>query len=368
MADSVGKIDERVMKLAHPRRYEAVAFEALKGMHKDGGSGIWERLKEAFAGERLTSDIVQEFMLDSEYRDLLTMLQASKLEAGWTAEASQCTLMFYLRHAMHPQPYFVVDDALLSALEHTAIDEHIPLSMLNLPHDRFFIEFGQGRKCSLNITSPESGQHTLEGAYLERGIDRSRGEGLFVLLTGSPVGRSSALADTTHSVFVPLADPELSIADILKGEINKVRSTASKGCVRIEPEDFITQTLDAMLLLTKSLLFMSLPEAEKVEKKDKLFWESATSGLKSAAKRDKAARKGLGLVDHVLVSCKTHSGPSPALKDLQKATVDLRLARLRLQEYGPHRVSRRVEITQPKPTAGDDDDYIAHSTQGPTLH
>lgn len=351
----------RMLKMAHPRRCEVKPLTELRAALEKVENDARSKITAAFTPEKLTSEIVQDLRAEDEYGPLKGLLSRSKLPCVDASSGANYAELLYLRHALHPQPYFVLDDSLVQTLEDVDIDPDVPVGLIAPPCWRCFIEFGSRRECGLKVSSSNAVNHTLEGAYLERGVSKTLGDGLFVLLTGSPDGTDSAGAAAAYPVFIRLTEYETPIQEALLSAI-----AGSSG----EPMMALAQQneLEALMFLAKALLFIALPEAKKEPRNDRGAWESATRGITSPARKAKAARNGAGLIDYVLVSGESapvlhksaaggrDSGPNKSLR-----------LQLKLQggacRGGLHRVALVREVS---PSVGEDD--WPRERKRPTLH
>jgi len=335
------------MRLAHPLRCSTAEQHSL--LEKFLGGEIYHNLQEALKQERLTSEIVMDVLADPANRRLNLLLQASSHAAGGTEVGNAMSTLLFLRHAMHPQPYFVVDDALVEMMENTDIADDITVDMVNVPYPRFYIEFGKSRQCHLHIPNIATGRHILEGAYVERGFNSALGDGLFVLLTASPIGKSHEMDDATHSLFLPLSDKSLTVKKALEQTFKMSTEIAIKNGYRQTPEDFVQPTFAAVLFLLKTLLYINLPEARKEVRKEKTEWVKSSSSLQSTAKKAKAAKRGRALVDHIRIS----APPTPSEKPGAAAGTSRglkqhwRRGHYRSQAHGPQHSLRKVIFVQP---------------------
>jgi hypothetical protein len=342
------------MRLAHPLRCDVESTGSIKMLKEFFGPKVWANMSKAFAEERLTSELVGELYDNPENQRLRAMLEASNHMEGGTEVGNAYATLLYLRQAMHPQPYFVVDDALVELLENTDIADDVPVSMVNLPFQRFYVEFGKERKCSLRLPNLASGLHILEGAYLERGTNSTMGEGIFVLLTGSPIGKSGEMDDATHSLFMPMDNPDRSVKDALALTFNKGRELSIQSGLRLTPDSFLDQTFEDVLFLVKTLLYIGLPEARKLLHKDKTEWQKSVNGLKSPGKKAKAERRGKGLVDHILVCAPAAAvGTSTESPGQRSVPSHWRRGHYRMQAHGVQYSLRRMIFIQPTLVHGD---------------
>jgi hypothetical protein len=340
--------DPAVMRLAHPLRCAADTSGAVDIMKEFLGPKVLANMSKAFAQDKLTSEIVGDLFDIPDNRPLKTLLNVSNQMEGGTEVGNSYPTLLFLRHAMHPQPYFVIDDNLVEMLENTDIAEDVPVSSINLPYSRFYVEFGKERKSSLRVHNELSGAHCVEGAYLERGRNAIFGEGVFVLLTGSPLGKTSAMDDATHSLFLSLEDPSQSVRDALELSFRMGREVSLKNGLRITPSTYLDQTFESILFLVKALLYIGLPEARKQVNKDRSEWLKSTAALKSTAKKAKAEKRGRGLVDHILVSAPLPApGSLPQAEGQRSVKTHWRRGHYRMHAHGPQFSLRKLLFIQP---------------------
>lgn len=343
MALPIESTDPAVMRLSHPLRCASENSEAVQRMKDFLGPKVWGNLAAGFDSDRLAGDVASELCRHPENRRLRDMLQIANRMAGGTEVGNSYSTLLFLRHAMHPQPYFVIDDKLVSMLEETDISDEVSTGVLQVPYPRFFVEFGKERKTSLRLSNTLSGLHILEGAYIERGRNSDGVEGLFVLLTGSPIGKEHAMDDATHSFFLALDRPEMPIRAALRESFEKGRKLSLEHNLRMTPEDSFEEGVANMLFLLKVLLYIGMPDVRREVHKEKTEWTKATSSLQSTAKKAKAERRGRALVDHIRIYAPpprptSENGPG----DARTVKTHWRRAHFREQAYGPQWSQRKV--------------------------
>jgi hypothetical protein len=230
-------------------------------------------------------------------------------------------------------------------LENTDISDDVSMAVLQVPYPRFFVEFGKERQCSLRLWNALSGQHILEGAYVERGLNDAGQEGLFVLLTGSPIGKKDALDDATHSLFLPLDNPEVSIRDALREAFEKGQHLSIQHGLNLTPEEPFEQAVGNVLFLLKVLLYIGLPDVRREVHNEKSDWVRAASSLQSKAKKAKAERRTVRLVDHIRICAPTpRVFEATGAGDGHTLKTHWRRAHFREQAYGPKRSQRKAVL------------------------
>lgn len=337
------------MRMAHPLRCEAEPTKSFQRLREFFGGKCWKNLSTAFAGDGLTSELTTALIEDPENAPLHALLEMSTQLAGGTEVGNSYAALLYLRQMANPQPYFVVDDNLVEILENIDIADDVPVSMLTLPYQRFYVEFGKKRECSLMLPNTLSGLHTFEGAYVEQGLNEILGEGIFVLLTGSPLGKSDVMDDATHSLFIPTADPARSVKDALASTFSKGKEIAADMGYIPTPSSFEARSLECVMLLTKALLYIGLPEARRLVNPAKTDWLAGLRALKSPGKRAKAYKKGRGLVDHIVISAaENESTTGPAAGSTGRSVKShWRRGHYRMQRHGPQLSLSKVVLLLP---------------------
>jgi hypothetical protein len=348
--------DPAVMRLAHPVRCAAETSGAMEVLKQCLGPRVLANMAKAFEQDKLTSEITGELYKNPENLALKALLDTSNRMIGGTEVGNSYPTLLFLRHTMHPQPYFVLDDSLVEMLENTDIAEDVPVSTINLPYKRFYVEFGKARKSSLRIYNELSGSHIVEGCYVERGKNGLMGEGLFILLTGSPIGKSGATDDATHSLFIPLENPNQTVREALELTFRLGKELSLRNGLRVTPDTYLDQTFESILFLIKALLYIGLPEARKQLNKERTEWQKANGALKSTAKKAKAEKRGRRLVDHILVSAPPASRERSTAAGDRSVKSHWRRGHYRMQAHGPQFSLRKVIFIQPMLVHGDTDD------------
>lgn len=256
--------------------------------------------------------------------------------------------MAYLRQRVKPAPHFVIDDALVKLLEHTDIAEDIPLSTFNQPFKRFYVEMGKTRTCSCTIPNALSGDHILEGAYVERGqhID---GEFIYIVMTGSPVGKNDATDDATLSIALPISDISRPIPEVIVEAYRRARSEAEPAGMALSPESWTADTLKAILLLVKALLYIGMPGTRRAFHPEHTTALKALQSLKSTAKRAKASRRANRTYDYILIGPQSEhqtSADGVASAGAQVRT-HWRRGHYRMQAHGQQQALRKLIFIEP---------------------
>lgn len=340
--------DTATLMLAHPQRcgvcLEPSEISAWRHLLRPA---TWEALLQRLAAPAgFTGDILAELMDEPGHEALGGLVQALAHGEGSTEMGSAFSLMLYLRQTILPQPQFLIEDGLLELLEHTDIADDVPVSMLQLPFPRCYVELGRSRQCQAHVANPASGQHVLEGAYLEMADSPQKGRGLYVMLTGSPLGHENAMDDATSSLFVPMTDPEQPLRDALAQARAQSGALATRLGLRPAPSEYFEQEVEALKLLAKVLLYLNLPQARKQQKFTLSEALAAARVKKNPAKRARALRDARGLSDYILVSA-ADLPPRAGAAGHRGVKAHWRRGHYRMQRHGVQLSLQRLIFVQP---------------------
>lgn len=341
--------DPQLMALPHPIRVPAAQPAYVQVMSKMLKPAAWSTLSGLFRNNSLmTSDILGKVIDQPGFEPLRRLVQLSARLPGGSEVGNLYGNMLCVRQAVAPQPYFRIDDTLCELLVNTDLDDDIPLDVLKAPYPRFYVEFGQSRKLPLHLPNHLSGEHILEGAYVEVGTREEVGRGLYVLLTASPLGKRNALDDATHAVFLPL-EKHMSLQQAIHWSFDKGNENAREHGLITPPVDTLAPALECLNFLAKTLLYIGLPEARRSVHPDRTQWQKSHSALKSTAKRSKAERKGRQLVDYILISAPTSQQEEPrGMDDTRKGPKPhWRRGHYRMQAHGPQHSLRKLTFISP---------------------
>ncbi len=317
------------------------------------GPRSWSALSKGFADpSRHTGAIVDELVNHGDHPNLAQFIRLSGQMRAGTELGNAYAGLLAIRQMVQPQPYFLLDDELVALLERTDLAEDIPLSMLALPYSRFYVEFGRARASTLRLPNIESGMHILEGAYVEAGTNPDFGGGIYVMLTGSPIGKQGPLDDATQGIYLAQQRPDMSLQEALEWSFRKSAELVAGSEYRPAPPEFMQPSLECLVFLAKAILYLGLAEARRKNRPERSDFERAHAGLKSKAKKAKAMRRAAGLVDHILVS----APPAPSLEngslDAKAGTgrtvaAHWRRGHYRMQAHGPHMSLRKLIFLRP---------------------
>jgi hypothetical protein len=341
--------DEATSRLAHPQRCAVClggqGFFVWKELL---GSHTWSALEGHFKGQAgMTGDILAGMIQDPRHRTLDHFTEMLAQGEGSTEMGSAFSVMLFARQTVSPQPQFLVEDGLVEMLEHTDISDDIPVSVLTLPYPRCYLELGRARATGLRVPNPSTGLHVLEGAYLETGTSVERGPGIFVMLTGSPLGHDNAMDDATNSLFVSTANPDESLRTaLLNARKSSAELATELGLVPDMPEHF-EHEFEALKLLAKVLLYLNLPQARKDVRKELTQARQAAVAKKNPAKRARAEKELRRLADYILITAPPEQREPDVDAGGRGVKSHWRRGHYRLQAHGPRYSLRKVLFVQP---------------------
>lgn len=341
--------DDKVMRLPHPQRCGVALQGQLPPWEEVLGAYTWSALKNSFSQhDALTPDCLQSLLDDPRNRPIARLTQAAVHSKGSTEMGSAFPTFVHLREVLFPQPHFVIEDSLVEMLERTDISDDIPVSLLKPPYPRCFIEFGKSRTVQEFVPNVATGLHVLEGAYLETGVSGSHGQGVYVMFTGSPIGKSNALDDATDSVFLPLSNGELRISEALTWAHEKSSALTQHLQLNAPLPEHQAYSFSCLKLLAKALLYLGLPEARTSLHPERSEALKQLANKKNPAKRAKAEKQLGGLSDYILVSAPpARIDPSAGAGPGQGLRTHWRRGHYRWQPHGPQNSLRKVIFLQP---------------------
>lgn len=339
--------DSAVSRLPHPARLAATQAHLPEMLQKMLGSEWSVVFRELSDTSATLPEALRRMTAGRKLPVFTSLFLASAAMPGGTEQGGPVGAMAYLRQHIKPAPHFRLDDALVGMLEQTDIAEDIPLSMFTLPFQRFYIEMGETRSCSCTIPNELSGDHILEGAYIERGL-HADGEFLYVVLTGSPLGKADANDDATVGVALPLGNPEKPLSLAIMDAIQSSRNSAKPMGYRLSPESWSGDILKAMLLLAKALLYIGLSDTRRELHAERTQAEKAIQGLKSPAKQGKARRRAAKVYDYIRIAPQeVHRQVARAMATGASPGAHWRRGHLRMQAHGPQMSLRKLILLQP---------------------
>lgn len=340
--------DHSVMKLAHPQRC-AAAWGGNVTWEEVFGPRTWNEIVRSVQDDTvLTPDVIHDLCESGRNPVLSQFVNFTTRDASNTELGGAYATMLYLRQKIKTQPQFLIEDRLLTILQHTDISDDVPMSVLKPPFSRCYIEMGRDRTCVEQIPNLTSGLHILEGAYIEEGESPGRGLGLFITFTGSPLGKTNALDDATDSLFLPLQFPERRIIDVLEEARAESQRISEESNLRSSPQEYASYSFNALKLLVKALLYIGLPETRQTLHKEKSDFARQVEEKKNPAKKAKAAAQLHRLADYILI----HAGPDVAGNGGAGTGSGVkqhwRRGHYRMQPHGPQSSLRKVIFMRPQ--------------------
>ena len=342
--------------LAHPVRVAAANPKLLPDL-KTMLKAEWPRIDREFADPQLALPEVIRRLSEPGVAPMLTnFMEMTTGMPGGTEGGASLGVMAFLRQHEHPAPHFVLDDELVHMLEQTDIAQDVPMSLFNLPYPRLYVELGRRRDIETTIANEMSGDHVLEGAYIEQGHHLVEGELIYLVMTGSPLGKQGPEDDATMSVALPLVAPgaagDRPIAEVIRTAQERAMADARMAGLRIQPPAWMEQTIRAILLLVKALLYIGLPGTRREMHPERTELLKAAAGLKSPAKKQKASRRAERAYDYIRISAQPEHQANATLPDTgnesgRSVKTHWRRGHYRLQAHGVQMSLRKLVFIQP---------------------
>jgi hypothetical protein len=339
------------MRLAHPVRTLVEGEKVYEAFEAHLGPRRLEALRQLCNDPQLlTSEIGLKLSETPDFKELADLLLLTNHQGGGTEMGNSFNFLLGLRQYLSPQPHFQVEDSLLELLEHTDISKELSVDSLKLPFNRCYIEMGASRSIPQRIPNIESGLHILEGVYCEAGVHPHYGEGLYFMFTGSPLGKSGPLDDATNSIFLRLNPKGRSISEVLSESVVLSKQVASDGGLRSSPSEFEKYSLEALGLLAKVLLYISLPECRRSIRPEKSLALQNAQKKKNPSKLKKALKLARKAQDVILIqAAPEHLSPAGQKGTSlgRKVRAHWRRGHYRMHAYGPGFTLRKLLFVQP---------------------
>jgi hypothetical protein len=335
--------DEASMRRAHPFRAAEFCTQASAVLRQGVGEVEWGRFVELLRDESVIAGNLVAAAHERRLRKIEELVRLSAQSEGSTEMGGAMPFLIMLRHLELPYPIFRVDDSLVDILMRTDISDDLTVSMLPLPYRRLYVELGQARNLPQKISNIASGEHILEGAYIEEGVHDRLGKGYYLMLTGSPLGKNDAMDDATLAIFLPTDVGDARLQDVLHASVKSANQQARMSGLRETPVEWTDQAYDCLLLLIKALLYISLPDARRESHLERTEALKELERVKSSGKRAKVERRLKRLSDYIVVKAavaheKTFS------QDAREGGVKphWRRAHYRMQAHGPRMSLRKL--------------------------
>lgn len=338
-----------VFALAHPIRIGVAQPNLVAVTERVCGSRTWKALSRALSGTtELTGSVLARLTANPAHDALSQFVNATNAMPGGTEMGNGYAAMLYLREYLDPQPYFVVDDALVELLEQTDLTPEVPLETLRLPFPRMYLELGRSRTLQTKLPNVETGLHALEGAYCETGTHPELGDGLYLMFTGSPLGKADPLDDATLGVFFPRRDGKTSLTEAVHASFGRSAELAQELALLPTPAYFVSYAVECLLLLAKALLYIGMPEARQTWFPERATALRALGAKKSTAKLAKARRRVAGLRDYTLIQAAVpHLAGEQPSETGRGVRAHWRRGHYRMQPHGPASSLRKLLFVQP---------------------
>lgn len=345
--------DTSLSRLPHPVRV-LEAMPDFEPMMQESLGRDWPAVKAAFMDQSLVLTASLRTHADPEkhpdFRNFVASFGEERLATS-TEQGALLTLLMYLRYRTTRRPHFVVDDSLVELLSLTDIADDVPVSYLTPPYPGLYLELGKLRNTTLVVPNLATGNHILEGAYIEQGLNEAGASVLQVVLIGSPLGKDGPLDDATISLSLSLADPDRSLSAEVLSSFERGRAASRVTGLRETPASFIEPAREALLMIAKVLLYLNMPETRRTVHAERTAAEQDVARLKSAGKKAKALRRMGKTYDYVLISS---PAPEPGVSSAGRpqaaggtVRAHFRRGHLRMQAHGPQHSLRKVIHIKP---------------------
>ena len=329
-----GCTDARLLSLPHYRRmalHDGIALEA-QFLEEFAPNAVAEAKRPGSTRYDIAQTMVQDYPLLAEamYLNRFDVL---------------CDIALRLMGYYGRIRSFQTTDALEAMLQETDFGQDIPAEWFRLPFNDVFIEFGEHRRFPVHLNDPNSGEHIIEGVYVMSGNAQSMTDGQLVrgfdlVIFGSPVGKSGVMDDCFIHMGLPIRDESLPIVELVTEVVDHyARQDEFPNSHAFRP---------VVEHVAKVLVYLGTKEARQHSCTEGREAARRITGLKSPAKREKAARQAARLYDRIVV------GPEALPAEFAVPHADggsvrphIRRGHFRAQPYGPQHSLRRPVWIQP---------------------
>ena len=310
--------DPSLMPLPHP-----VRFDAASGTQPDTGLyehyGIMGTLRPYLTDATASTEWI--------INHCPGMLDLAMAHFGVMAGQDMGSFILTLtrsRLRAHGDPIIQVTPALQSMLAETDLAEDLPVSLLRGSAPLAFVEFA--RPNPLRVPNRFTGLHECEGVYIGDyrlppfyheilgQSDRVRALGLDttkpiraieIMIIGSPMGKAHALDDASQDLLLLIQDEDESLSAVLDRHIryyNAPEAYSHPGLTPFSPDE-VAMTRPVIFELAKILLYLTLPEAERLEIPERSDLEQRLKkfGKLTAKRRERLA----SAYDRILIGPRT---------------------------------------------------------------
>ena len=358
LTDNLPK-DDASMRLAHPFRTKAFCGNVSEALSKMVPAREWSAFQKLLRDESILAGGIVDAIDKMRLRTLREFVMAAAQSDGSTEMGGAMPFIIALRHMELPYPIFRVDDDLVDILTKTDISDDIAISMLPLPYPRLYLELGQSRTVNEYLPNILTGQHILEGAYIEQGHDSRFGDGYYIMLTGSPLGKADAMDDASLAFFLPTSAKDMRLQEVIRHTVEHANREAREKGLQETPVEWTDGCYQCILLIIKALLYISLPDARRQLHPEYTNAFKDLQRRKSSAKRAKADRRLQKLSDYVLIQAAPAHEKAFSADAAREGGIKphWRRAHYRMQAHGPHMSLRKlIFITEMLVGAGDHGD------------
>lgn len=345
-------LDSKYFRAAQPVRAAAAMAEMSEAFWAHLDPKTREFLQTAWRDDSTLTgtgiaEAIEQFDDDGVLETML--LGGAQLRGG--AEMGHAYATFLpLRQMLKPAAHFLVEDSIVEMLAQTDLGGDVPMGVLKLPFPRMYLELGRGRDTGLKLYNELSGWHELEGAYLESGRRADGRPGMYLMMTGSGLGKENPMDDATRGVFLATEDPLISVEQALHDSFEEGdRISKAHGLVSGKDHEQ-GETIQALLLVVKALLYLNSVAVRKTLRPERSEWELSHALLKSPAKKEKARRRAGTLYDHILIEPPVEPRrPAGLTAEGARWTVGRHWKRghFKMQPHGPANSERKLIFRAP---------------------
>lgn len=334
--------------LPHYKRLEA------SGFHKANTDRIlgevfaadWPAIRQKLADPTWLVPNIIEAMAKKSQAFAALAWSATTIRAGYNFGALD-NLLVSVRCRLLPPHAFQTTDALDERLECTDIGEDTPCEYFRLPYPFVFIEFGRRRRSAYRVHNPVSGEHIMEGCYLNETVNPDGQRVVQVIAVGSPVGKTGPLDDATLSFRFTIPDEEAPLGAVIEQEFSsQAGRAAEQGLAHCNPSDQ-QDIRNAVFHATKVLLYLNSVEARTHPLRE---WSDLQQVLERVgnAKRSKIERRMAKAYDRVVVGPESFPDDSIAQSDDRRGpSAHWRRGHYRRQPHGAGRADRKLIWIRP---------------------